>query len=192
MYGIESKAIKPGQVVLTQGTGGVSVVAVQLAKAAGAIVIATTSSEEKAKFLKKLGADHVINYKEQTNWGEIAKSLSPNKEGVDHVLEVGGSGTMAQSLKAVKLEGVISVIGFLSGPGSEKQPSAQEALQSGCIIRGIPVGSKAQFNALNRAIDASNIRPVVDKTFTFEQAKEAYQYVWDQKHTGKVVIHPGK
>lgn len=99
LYGLVSKSVKPGDWVLTQGTGGVSLSAIQFAKAAGATVIATTSSEEKAERLKKLGADHVINYKKDPNWGETAKQLSRNKEGIDHIIEVGGPGSMAQSLK---------------------------------------------------------------------------------------------
>ena len=99
LFGLESKALQPGQVVLTQGTGGVSLAAIQFAKAAGATVIATTSSDEKAKRLEKMGADIVLNYKTDPNWGETAKRLSPGKAGVDIIVEVGGPGTMAQSLK---------------------------------------------------------------------------------------------
>lgn len=99
LYGLESKALRPGNTVLTQGTGGVSLAAIQFAKAAGATVIATTSSDEKAKRLESLGADIVLNYKKDTNWGETAKRLSPGKMGVDHIVEVGGPGTMSQSLK---------------------------------------------------------------------------------------------
>lgn len=109
LYGL--KQVVPGDVVLTQGTGGVSIFALQFAKAAGATVIATTSSASKAEILKKLGADHVLNYKENPNWGEEAKKLTPGGEGVNHILEVGGPATMAQSLKAIKIDGVISIIG---------------------------------------------------------------------------------
>jgi len=107
LYGLESRALKPGQTVLTQGTGGVSIFALQFAKAAGARVIATTSSAEKAEMLKKLGADHVINYKETPNWGEKAKELTPDGHGVEHVIEVGGPTTLAQSLNAIAFDGVI-------------------------------------------------------------------------------------
>lgn len=99
LFGLKSRAVAPGDVVLTQGTGGVSLAGIQFAKAAGATVIATTSSDEKAKRLEKLGADFVINYKKDPNWGETARNLSPGKHGVDHVIEVGGPGTMEQSLK---------------------------------------------------------------------------------------------
>jgi len=189
LFGLQSKALSPGEVVLTQGTGGVSLAAIQFAKAAGATVIATTSSDEKAKRLEELGADIVLNYKKDPKWGETAKRLSPGKAGVDHIIEVGGPGTMAQSLKAIKLEGVISVIGFLGGPKSEDEPSTMAALSAGCIIRGILIGSKAQLNAMNRAIDANNIHPIVDeKRFGFEDAVQAYEYQWEQKNFGKVVI----
>ncbi|KAK5102588.1 hypothetical protein LTR70_000446 [Exophiala xenobiotica] len=192
LYGLESKGLKPGQTVLTQGTGGVSIAAVQFAVAAGANVIATTSSDEKCEMLKKLGAKRTINYKTTPNWGEVAKSISPDKEGVDHVVEIGGPNTMEQSMKAIKPEGVITVIGFVGGAGAEKQPSTLDTLTHMCTVRGVLVGSKAQFQDMNRAIDAGNIHPVVDKTFDFEQAQEAYQYQWDQKHVGKVVIQLGR
>jgi len=129
LYGLETRAVKPGDYVLTQGTGGVSMFALQFAKAAGAKVIATTSSEEKADILKKHGADHVINYKENPNWGKQAASLTPGEVGVHHVVEVGGPTTMAQSLKAVKIDGVISIIGFIGGM-SKDQPTFLDCLVS--------------------------------------------------------------
>ncbi|KIX06460.1 uncharacterized protein Z518_04436 [Rhinocladiella mackenziei CBS 650.93] len=189
LYGLESKALKPGDTVLTQGSGGVSLSAIQFAKAGGATVIATTSSDAKAERLKQLGADYVINYKKDPNWGETAKNLSPGKLGVDHVIEVGGPGTMQQSLNALKLEGVISVIGFLEGFKAENEPGMLAALGTGAIVRGILIGSKTQLNDMNRAIAANNIHPIVDdKAFTFEDALSAYQYQWQQKNFGKVVI----
>ena len=112
LYGVEGKRLMPGQWVLTQGTGGVSIFALQFAKAAGAKVISTTSSKEKEERLKKLGADHVINYKEDANWGETAKKLTGGV-GVDHIIEVGGPSTVRNSLKAIKFEGIISIIGYL-------------------------------------------------------------------------------
>jgi len=145
LYGL--KPLLPGDVVLTQGTGGVSIFAVQFAKAAGATVIATTSSVAKAEVLKKLGADHVINYRETPEWGERAASLTPNGEGVSHVLEVGGPATMAQSLKAVKIDGVITIIGFLGG-GAKEQPGFLDALMNICTVRGVLVGSRIQFEEM--------------------------------------------
>ena len=207
LYGLESKALKPGDTVLTQGTGGVSIFALQVrcfrpcsschqmltirfkfAKAAGASVIATTSSDSKAQTLKKLGADHVINYKTDPNWGATAKKLSPHGLGVNHILEVGGPITMKQSLAAIIPEGVISIIGFLGGM-SKDQPSFLDCLTNMCTVRAVLVGSRQQFQAMNEAIDATGIKPVVDeKVFALEEIKEAYQYMWDQRHFGKLVI----
>lgn len=146
LYG--SIPLAPGDIVLTQGTGGVSIFAVQFAKAAGATVIATTSSTEKADFLKKLGADHVINYKETPNWGEKAAELTPDGEGVSHILEVGGPTTLAQSFKAIRIGGVISIIGFLGGSGDEQTPSFLEPLMKICTVRGILVGNRLQFEEM--------------------------------------------
>jgi len=187
LYGLESRALKPGQWVLTQGTGGVSMFALQFAKAAGARVIATTSSGSKAETLKSHGADHVINYKEVSNWGEKAKELTGGV-GVQHVVEVGGPKTMAQSLKAIAIDGVISIIGFIGGMDKD-QPTFLETLNNICTVRGILVGSRLQMEDMTRAIEANDIHPVVDeKVFTLEELKEAYQYMWDQKHFGKLTI----
>lgn len=188
LYGLETRALKPGEWVLTQGTGGVSMFALQFAKAAGAKVIATTSSPKKAEILKKLGADHIINYKDEPNWGEKAKGLTPGHVGVHHVIEVGGPTTMAQSLKAIKFDGVISIIGFLGGTGKD-QPTFLDCLNNICTVRGLLVGSRMQFEDMNRAIEANDIHPVVDeKVFELAELKEAYQYMWDQKHFGKLTI----
>jgi NADPH:quinone reductase-like Zn-dependent oxidoreductase len=145
LYGL--KPLMPGQVVLTQGTGGVSIFAVQFAKAAGAKVIATTSSARKIKMLENLGADHVINYKEVPDWGIKAKSLTPNGEGVDQVIEVGGPATLAQSLEAVKIDGVISIIGFLT-QSTQNPPSFLEVLSRIVTVRGALVGSRLQFEEM--------------------------------------------
>lgn len=185
LYGL--KPLNPGQWVLVQGTGGVSIFALQFAKAAGAKVIATTSTAEKGETLEKLGADHVINYKEDENWGATAKKLTPGGEGVDHVIEVGGAGTLEQSVAAIKFEGVISIIGFLGGV--KAKTTAIDALVHLCTFRGLYVGSRQQLEDMVVAIEANNIHPVLDeKVFNFDQAKEAYQYMWDKKHFGKVVI----
>lgn len=199
LYGL--KPLKPGDTVLVQGTGGVSMFALQVdftplspappvewpltynlsaqfAKAAGATVIATTSSAAKASKLKELGADHILNYKEDPNWGETARKLTFSNEGVDHIVEVGGTGTLAQSFKAIKYEGVISVIGFLGGVDPKGQPSVLDSLTHICTVRGVYVGSKALMNDMVRAIEANDIHPVVDeKVFTLKQAREAYEYM---------------
>ncbi|KAI1125257.1 hypothetical protein F5Y10DRAFT_12107 [Nemania abortiva] len=184
LYGL--KAIKPGETVLVQGTGGVSLFALQFAKAAGATVIATTSSKDKEEMVKKLGADHVINYREDANWGETARNLTGGV-GVDVVVEVGGSGTLGQTLKAIKYEGIIAIIGFLGGVKVEA--SLIECLTHICTARGVYVGSRQQMEDMVAAIEANDIHPVVDsKVFTLEQTKEAYEYMWAKGHVGKIAI----
>ncbi|KAL5113969.1 hypothetical protein ACEQ8H_008151 [Pleosporales sp. CAS-2024a] len=188
LYGLESRALKPGHTVLTQGTGGVSIFALQFAKAAGARVIATTSSAKKAELLQKYGADHVINYKETPNWGEEAAKLTPDGAGVHHVVEVGGPTTMAQSLKAVAIDGVISIIGVIGG-FSKNQPTFLDCLNNICTVRGVLVGSRLQMEDMCRAIEANDLHPIVDdKVFALAELKEAYQYMWDQKHFGKLTV----
>ncbi|KAK0738129.1 hypothetical protein B0T18DRAFT_239606 [Schizothecium vesticola] len=185
LYGI--KPLKPGQTVLVQGTGGVSLFALQFAKAAGARVIATTSSKAKADKLKQLGADHIINYVEDTKWGETARKLTPGGVGCDHVIEVGGAATMTQSLVATKYEGIISIIGFLGG--AKPKDSILEALNRVVTIRGVYVGSREQMEDMCAAIEANDIKPVVDgQEFTLDKVREAYDYMWDKKHFGKVGI----
>ncbi|KAJ0117069.1 zinc-binding dehydrogenase [Diaporthe amygdali] len=169
LYGL--KQVKPGE----------------FAKAAGATVIATTSSAAKAEKLKQLGADFVINYKEDVNWGKTARGLTLQGVGVDHIIEVGGAKTIEQSLEAIKFEGVISIIGFLAS--QDVKTSVFECLQKVCTTRGAVVGSRAMMEDMIAAIEANDIHPVIDReVFTFEQAKEAYQYLWDAKHFGKVAI----
>jgi NADPH:quinone reductase-like Zn-dependent oxidoreductase len=146
----------------------------QFAKAAGATVIATTSSNEKAATLKQLGADHVLNYKEDEKWGETAKALTGD-QGVDHVLEVGGARTLGQSLAAIKFEGIISIIGFLGGVKATH--TLIDTLNHICTARGVYVGSKQMMEEMVAAIEVNDIHPVVDKqVFNLDQAREAYQY----------------
>jgi NADPH:quinone reductase-like Zn-dependent oxidoreductase len=175
--------------VLTQGTGGVSIFALQFAKAAGARVIATTSSNDKVKTLKKLGADHVINYRENPEWGEEAKKITGGV-GVDHVIEVAGPKSMSQSLAAVKISGLITIIGFVGGTTAD-QPGFLECLTNLCTTRGILVGSRKQMEDMCLAIEANpeKLRPVVDdRVFELEHLKEAYEYQWSGQHFGKVCV----
>lgn len=189
LYGVLSSSLKAGDTILTQGTGGVSLAAIQFALAAGANVIATTSSESKSQKLRELGVKHIINYRNNPNWGEQAKALTRGNRGVDQIIEVGGADTLEQSLKAIRKEGLITIIGFLTGLKSQAQPKILDVFAQMCQVRGILVGSKEQFEDMNRAIEANNIHPVIDSNvFKFEQAREAFQYQWDQKHFGKVVI----
>ena len=175
LYGIAGRSVAPGDWVLTQGTGGVSLFALQFAKAAGARVIATTSSAGKADRLKQLGADHVLNYREDASWGETANKITGGK-GVQHVIEVTGGPTMRQSLNAIAPEGVISMIGFRGGMAGDDSPGFADAMAKGAITRGVLVGSRQQFEAMIRSVEGNDIKPVVDeKVFNLDQVKEAYQ-----------------
>lgn len=192
LYGLKDKQLKAGDWVLTQGTGGVSIFGVQFAKAAGAKVIATTSSDEKAKLLKKLGADHIINYKTTPKWGEAARALTPGGRGMDHIIEVAGPASMRESLACITLAGVITIIGFVGGAAKkdEGEPGFLEALTNQCTIRGILVGSRTMLEDMCRAIEANDfLKPIVDdKVFGLPQLRDAYEHMWSQKHQGKVCI----
>ena len=168
LVGLEGKRLQPDQSVLIQGTGGVSLAAIQFALAIGAKVIATTSSTTKEEKLKAMGVQHVINYREDKNWGESAKKLSPEGLGVHVIVEVGGEATMAQSFKALRLDGVISIIGYLGGRNAERQTSFRNTFETSSVVRGINVGSRQPFKEMNAFIEEKKIRPVVDdKVFDF-------------------------
>lgn len=177
--------IKAGETVLVQGTGGVSIFALQFAKAAGARVIATSSSDEKLETLKKLGADEVINYKSTPDWGMAARKLTKG-EGVDHVVEVGGAGTMQQSLTACRVGAHIALIGVLSGFSGELSMGA--VFSQNIRIKGISVGSKSMFDDMVRAIEINDLHPVIDRHFALENLGEALRYMESGKHFGKIVI----
>ncbi len=176
--------VKPGDTVLVQGTGGVSLFALQFARLAGARVIATSSRDDKLERVRALGESAGINYKTTPEWGEKARELSGG--GVDHVVEVGGAGTLPQSLKAVRLGGRVSLIGVLAGGGG--QLSLFPVLMKNVRIQGIFVGSREMFEAMNRAIAAHQLRPVVDRVFPFDQALEAFRHLESGAHFGKVCI----
>ncbi|CEL10526.1 hypothetical protein ASPCAL13644 [Aspergillus calidoustus] len=192
LFGIPGKFVPGnlgGMTVLVQGSGGVSVAALQFALASGATVIATTSSEAKAVKLKELGASHVLNYKTTANWGEIAKSLTPDSRGVDIVVDVGGPSTVGQSLKAVRTDGVVSLAGLLGAGTEANVPSIMDALSHLCITRGFLLGTRVQFREMNQFIDEKGIRPVVDeRVFTFKEVKGAYDYMEAQSHFSKIAI----
>lgn len=175
----------PGETVLVQGTGGVSIFALQFARAGGAEVIATTSDAAKEKMLKDLGARHVLNYKVNENWGQMAKNLSVDGRGADYVVEIGGPTTMAQSCAASAIDGVIAVVGTRGG--SSGDIAASHTTLS--TVRRIMVGSRLQMEEMLRAIAVNGIKPVIDsRVFKFSEVQEAYKYLEDQKHVGKVVI----
>ena len=184
---VVSGGVKPGDTVLIQGTGGVSLFALQFAKMAGARVIATSSSDDKLARVKAMGAVEGINYRTVTEWGEEVRRRTGNR-GVDHVIEVGGAGTLAQSLRAVRTAGHIALIGVLSGYG---QVNPLPILMKGVRVTGIYVGSREMFDAMNRAIALSQLRPVVDRVFRFGEAVEAFRHLESGAHFGKVVIRVG-
>ncbi|MDX1632039.1 MAG: NAD(P)-dependent alcohol dehydrogenase [Thermoanaerobaculia bacterium] len=177
----------PGQTLLTLGTGGVSLFALQLGRALGAEVLVTSSSDEKLERARNLGARHGINYSTESDWGRKAKELTGG-EGVDQVIEVGGAKTLRQSLQAVRIGGTISVIGVLSG--AEAPLSVVPILMRRIRLQGILVGHRDGLHSLVRAVDAREIHPVVDRTFPFEEAPAAFEHVKEGKHFGKIVIRP--
>ncbi|KAK1149639.1 hypothetical protein N8T08_005191 [Aspergillus melleus] len=189
LFGLDGKRVMPGQWVLTQGTGGVSLFAIRFAKAVGARVIATTSTAEKVEFLETLGVDRVVNYREVPEWGSLAKELTGGI-GVDLVVEVAGGSTLRESVASLKLDGLISVVGAVGGQGKEI-PNLLDTWLNLFTARGVWVGNRLQMEEMCRAIEASpdRLRPVVDpQVFTLETVKEAYGYLELGKHHGKVCI----
>jgi NADPH:quinone reductase-like Zn-dependent oxidoreductase len=176
--------IKAGDTVLIQGTGGVSIFALQFARMMGARVIATSSSNEKLERVKKLGASDGINYKETPAWEEKVRELTGGV-GVDHVIEVGGAGTFNQSLKAVRIGGTISLIGVLAGKGDV---NLMPILMKNVRVNGIMVGSRDMFEAMNRAIALAQMRPVVDRVFDFKDILAALQHMEAGAHFGKICL----
>jgi NADPH:quinone reductase-like Zn-dependent oxidoreductase len=181
----EGHRLRPGETVLVQGTGGVSIFGLQLAKAAGARVIVTSSSAAKRDRALAMGADHVIDYKAQAQWGEAARSFTGGR-GVDAVIEVGGPGTFDQSVAALRYGGTMSLLGVLTGTKGEV--NTYGIFHKGLHIAGIYVGSVAMFESLVRALEASKIDPVIDRTFGFAETRAAYEYLASGAHFGKVVI----
>lgn len=177
--------LKPGDTLLIQGTGGVSIFALQFAKMAGATVIATSSSDEKLDKLKMLGADHLINYRKTENWGELAREITGGR-GVDHVVEVGGPATLNQSMLAARVGGHISVIGILTGLAGEL--SIVTSLIKQLRLQGLIVGNRTQQQEMIRAIDANNMRPVIDKVFPLENIVDAFRYQETNRHFGKICL----
>ncbi|EIN05165.1 NAD(P)-binding protein [Punctularia strigosozonata HHB-11173 SS5] len=182
--------LRAGDSVLVQGTGGVSVFGLQIARAAGATVIATSSSDDKLVKAKQLGATHVINYKKVPNWEDEVLRIT-NGEGVDYVVEVGGVGTLPKSVKAVKMGGVVSLIGFVTSSGDVSSLPIN-VITKAFMLRGILIGSVEQFQQFVRLVEANDLHPVINKVFDFEHAREAYEYLKSQQHVGKVVIKVAK
>ena len=181
LFGLQS--LKPGQTVLTLGTGGVSMFALQFAVASGARVIATSSSDEKLARARALGASETINYRQTPDWEAEVRKLTDGR-GVDTVVEVGGPGTLARSIASTARDGSVQMIGVLSMAEIDPLP----ILTGGVVVRGLMVGSREMFEAMNRAIDTHQIKPVIDRTFAFEDAADAYRHLQSAQHFGKVVI----
>lgn len=177
--------LKPGETVLVLGTGGVSVFALQFAKMAGATVIGTSSSDDKLARLRSLGADHVINYRNDPQWGDAVRALTGGI-GVDHVIEVGGAGTMEQSVIAVRTGGHVAVIGVLSG--ADLVFNFRQVLRRQLRITGLLVGSRRHQLDMVRAINANGLRPVIDRHFPLLEIAEAFRYQASGRHFGKIVL----
>lgn len=176
--------LRPGQTVLLLGTGGVSIFALQFAKLLGARVIITTSSEAKAKRAQALGADHVIHYPSEAHWGKAAAKWAGG--GVDQVIEVGGAGTFAESLSALKAGGQMSLIGVLAGVRAELD--LLPILMRGIRVQGLLVGHRQGFEAMNAAIAQHQLRPVVDRVFAMDDAPAAWSHLESAAHFGKIVL----
>ena len=182
---MEHAKLKAGDTVLLQGTGGVSIFGLQFARAMGIAAIIISSSDEKLKRAKALGAAHGINYKTTPDWEKAAMEFTGGR-GVDHVVEVGGAATLTRSFHAIRAGGKITLIGGLSGGATELNPGLIFARRAN--VQGISVGSTQMFMAMNRAIEVSAIKPVIDKVFAFADAQAAYRHMASGAHFGKIVI----
>jgi NADPH:quinone reductase-like Zn-dependent oxidoreductase len=181
---VEFGGLKAGETVLVQGSGGVSVFALQFARIFGARVIATSGQAAKAARLKALGAEAVIDYKATPDWEQEVLKLTDGR-GVDHTVEVGGAGTLQRSLACTRVGGHIGVIGVLTGPA---QIDPTPILRRNLSVQGIYVGHRQMFEAMARAIAAARLEPVIDRVFPFEEAPAAYRHMEAQRHLGKIVI----
>jgi len=180
----ESGRIKPGDSVVTLGTGGVSIFALQFAKMAGARVISTTGSEEKRERLSELGADETVNYREREDWDTAVLEVA-GKKGVDHVVEVGGAGTLPRSLNAVRIGGHVAMIGALTGAAGFNPTTV---FMKAVRLQGIFVGSRRMFEEMNKAISVNKLEPVIDRVFEFDQVKDALRHMEGGSHFGKIVV----
>ncbi len=182
---VSQGGVRAGDTVLVQGTGGVSLFALQFARALGARVIVTSSSDAKLETAEKLGSWRQINYVENPKWGKVARGMTDGM-GVDHIVEVGGAGTLGQSLQAIRIGGQISLIGVLSGNATEL--NIIPILMQNVRVQGILVGSREGFEAMNRCLAQHQIQPVVDRVFPFDEVREALVYMSGGRHLGKICI----
>ncbi|PWN87096.1 putative alcohol dehydrogenase [Acaromyces ingoldii] len=194
LFGLPSNVLQPGETVVCEGTGGVSVFGAQFAIAAGAKVVITSSSDEKLDRVRKLFSQEkqalltTVNYKTNPDWDKEVLKVS-GEEGAAHVLDVGGPGTLEKAFNTIRPGGVVSDIGFV-GKGEVPNLSAL-VLGTTSVYRGILVGSREMFEQMNAAIDVHKLKPLVDKVFDWKDAKKAYEYQWSGSHAGKVVIRIG-
>jgi NADPH:quinone reductase-like Zn-dependent oxidoreductase len=178
-------SLKPGERVLLLGTGGVSIFGLQIAKAAGAEVFITSSSDEKLERAKALGADHTINYKEHPKWSRKVREIV-GLDGIDHVLEVGGIGTLKESMKSMKPGGHVSLIGVVAQGDDDFKLGA--AVAGNLKMQAISVGSRAHFEEMNKALTLHKVKPVIDKTYGFEELPQALTDMRGAGHFGKIVV----
>lgn len=186
-HALTESRLRPGDTVLVLGTGGVSIFALQFSKLFGARVIVTSKSDAKIERAKRLGASGGVNYMTHASWGD--KVLEISEGGVDHVIEVGGTGTLARSMNAVRLGGRVSLIGLLSGVGAEVNPMPILAKQ--IQLQGVFVGSREMFESMNTAISLHGLKPVIDKIFEFDQFYEAMNWMASGSHFGKIIVRVG-
>jgi NADPH:quinone reductase-like Zn-dependent oxidoreductase len=185
--GDPTRPTQPAETVLIQGTGGVSLFALQFAKLLGAKVIGTSSSDEKLARATALGLTAGCNYKQRPDWSKWAAEITEG-EGVDRIIEVGGAGTFGQSLRAARVGGLITQIGVLSGGSTTEPLTLTPLLHKQLRVHGIYVGSRAMFEQMNAAITAAKLHPVIDHVFEFDQAQQAFQHMQSASHFGKIVI----
>lgn len=181
----EDARLEPGDTVVLQGTGGVSIFGLQFAKAAGYRTVITSSSDEKLSRAKALGADHLVNYKTTPDWAKAVREATGGV-GADFVMEVGGAGTIQQSLRAVRIGGHIAIIGVVAGAAEGFNPAV--LIGNNARLQGLSVGSRSMFEAMCRAIELHQIRPVVDKVFPWTEARAAFQAMQGGEHFGKIVL----
>lgn len=181
----EDADLQPGDTVVLQGTGGVSIFGLQFAKAAGLRALITSSSDEKLERAKGLGADHLVNYRQTPEWSKPVREATAGV-GADFIMEVGGQGTIEQSLKAVRIGGHIAIIGVVAQGGSGINPAV--LIGNAARMQGVSVGSRDMFEAMCRAIDLHQIRPVVDKVFPWTEARAAFETMAGGEHFGKIAL----
>ena len=182
-----SGRVKAGESVLTLGTGGVSLFAAQFAKMFGARVIATSGSGEKIERLRSLGIEETVNYREREDWDKAVLEVM-GKPGVDHVVEVGGAGTLAKSINAVRIGGHIAMIGALTGAAGFNPTTV---FMKSIRLQGIFTGSRAMFEDMNKAISVNRMKPVIDRVFEFDKVRDALKHMESASHFGKIVVRIG-